>query len=62
MATEEQVGYADAIRQVYRALERRLHHLQDGLNPELPKETATDIRIRMDEVQHMIKVIESLHR
>lgn len=63
MATEEQLGYRDAIRQVRRALERRLHHLGEDNDPNRTSTPSTDeIKARMDEIRHMIDIIESLHR
>ncbi|GMA51526.1 hypothetical protein GCM10025857_28830 [Alicyclobacillus contaminans] len=59
--TGEEVGYRDAMRQVQRSLQRRLHMLQeeyDGADADRQKE----LRVRMDEVKRMQHVVESLHR
>lgn len=62
MATEEQLGYRDAMRQVHRGLERRLNHLQDELKKDLAKEKTADIQSRISEIKHIIEVVDSLHR
>lgn len=62
MATEEELGYRDAMHQVHRGLERRLNHLKDELKKDLPKEKTADIQSRMSEIKHIIEVIDSLHR
>lgn len=62
MATEEQLGYRDAIRQVRRALERRLHHLGEDNENRTSTPSTDEIKARMDEIRHMIDIIESLHR
>lgn len=63
VATEEQLGYRDAIRQIRRALERRLHHLEENRpQSQTSKESLNELSVRIDEIRHMIDVIESLHR
>ncbi|MCL6516678.1 hypothetical protein [Alicyclobacillus sp.] len=60
-ATGEEIGYRDAIRQVHRSLERRLKALRDALDGAEEARKA-EIRVRIDEVEHIIRVVESLHR
>lgn len=61
MATEEQMGYRDAIRQVHRALEHRYNQLKDESKGSSADHTA-DIRARMQEVRHILEIVDSLHR
>ncbi|SFU47405.1 hypothetical protein [Alicyclobacillus macrosporangiidus] len=60
-ATGEEIGYRDAIRQVHRSLERRLKALQEALDGADDKR-AEELRVRMSEVEHMVRVVESLRR
>ncbi|WAH37875.1 hypothetical protein [Alicyclobacillus dauci] len=62
MATEEQVGYEDAMRQVHRALERRLHHLKDQLKDTDEADSVHEMRVRVSELEHVLKIVDSLHR
>jgi ribosome-associated translation inhibitor RaiA len=62
VATEEQVGYEDAIRQVRRALERRLHHVKDQLKDTDEADSAREMRVRIGELEHALKIVDSLHR
>lgn len=59
--TGEEVGYADAIRQVHRSLQRRLKTLQDECE-SAPADKQTELRARIAEVKHMIQVVDSLRR
>ncbi|CAM3849580.1 hypothetical protein [Alicyclobacillus pomorum] len=59
--TGEEVGYADAMRQVQRSLQRRLKTLQDEYDGA-PAEKQVELRARMAEVRHIIQVVESLRR
>jgi len=61
MSTEAEVGYADAMRQLHRNLERRLKVLMDALHGA-DEDTRKENEIRISEIQHMIDVVESLHR
>lgn len=61
VSTNEDLGYRDAIRQVQRALQRRLKALEEarrGTDPQVVREYT----IRIEELEHMLNVIESLHR
>jgi hypothetical protein len=58
--TEEEIGYQDAIRQVYRSLQRRLKNLQEQLKSS--PEEAAELKIRISEVEHLMRTVESLHR
>lgn len=61
MWTEAELGYSDAIHQVTRSLQRRLKALEDeGKQAEEDKQE--EIRFRMLEIEHLLQVIESLHR
>ncbi|MCL6599437.1 hypothetical protein [Alicyclobacillus macrosporangiidus] len=60
-ATGEEIGYQDAIRQVRRSLERRLKALQEALDGADDKR-AQELRVRISEVEHMVRVVESLRR
>ena len=59
--TGEEVGYADAMRQVHRTLQRRLKALEEELE-EAPEEQSKVLCGRIEEVKHMLEVVESLHR
>lgn len=61
VSTEEEIGYQDAMRQVHRALQRRLKSLQEELHTaEGPDKE--QLQIRIAEVEHLIQTVESLHR
>ncbi len=60
--TSERVAYRDAIRQVYRALEHRSHHLHEALQKAATEQEASEIRTRIDEVRHVLEIVHSLHR
>lgn len=62
METEAQVGYRDAIRQVHKALERRKHHLTEGLAKVKSDDHVAQIHAKVEEIDHVIQIIESLHR
>ena len=69
MATSEEMGYQDAIRQVTRSFERHLKSLLESqklLNEEPQTEgkaaASHDVSIRIAEVRHLLQVVESLHR
>lgn len=59
--TGEEIGYEDAMRQIERALNRRLKALKELEEEDNPEETAM-IHARYEEVKHLIQVVESLHR
>ncbi|QSO51914.1 hypothetical protein JZ785_24635 [Alicyclobacillus curvatus] len=59
--TGEEVGYRDAIRQVDRSLQRRLRALETELESSEPDEHI-EIAARIEEIRHIIQVVESLHR
>lgn len=61
LSTEEEIGYHDAIRQISKSLQRRLKTLEDKLK-EADEEDHDEIQIRMDELEHMVHTLESLHR
>ncbi|MFD1676697.1 hypothetical protein [Alicyclobacillus fodiniaquatilis] len=61
METEEQVGYRDAMRQLHKAMERRLHHLQEQMKSS-SETKQSELHVRIEEVQHVLEVIQSLHR
>jgi hypothetical protein len=62
VSTEAELGYQDAIRQVLRALHRRLKALEEELEEAREAKTQQALRSRMEEVRHLIDVVESLHR
>lgn len=59
--TGEEVGYRDAMRQVDRSLQRRLRSLEESLEGAEPEKQGL-IEARIEEVKHLIEVVESLHR
>lgn len=59
--TGEEVGYQDAIRQVVRAMHRRLKSIQSDMEGADPEESLK-LKAKAEEVKHLINVIESLHR
>ncbi|MCL6442777.1 MAG: hypothetical protein K6T83_04845 [Alicyclobacillus sp.] len=67
MATEAELGYQDAIRQVHRSVQRRLKTLQNEAK-ELAKtgdensKAHVELHWRMEELKHVLQIIESLHR
>ncbi|MFB5189631.1 hypothetical protein [Alicyclobacillus fastidiosus] len=61
MDTSERLGYRDAVRQVHRALEHRIHHLRDALK-DASGDKAVEIKHRIDEVEHLMGIVDSLHR
>jgi hypothetical protein len=62
VATEEEIGYQDGIRHVLRVLRRRLKALEESLEEATDAAVADRLKARMDEVRHLLDVIESLHR
>ncbi len=60
LPTEEEIGYRDAIRQMERCLQRRLKGLQE--TPKGGEETDKERSARISEIEHMMKIIESLRR
>ncbi|MDP9727989.1 hypothetical protein ACOJUR_14565 [Alicyclobacillus tolerans] len=63
MPTPEEIGYADAIRQMQRALHRRQKQLQEQLEqPEISSEAEVKLQARLDEIKHCLEVLESIHR
>ncbi|QQE78049.1 hypothetical protein [Alicyclobacillus sp. SO9] len=61
MSTEEEIGYADAIRQVSRSLQRRMKSIEDELKTA-DEDVRTEFEVRLDELHHMMHTVESLHR
>lgn len=61
MKTGEELGYQDAIRQVLRHLQRRNKTLE-AEQKKADENDIAEIQIRLSEVEHMIHVVESLHR
>lgn len=61
MSTEEELGYRDAMRQVTRSLQRRLKGLEDELH-EASDRQKEEIEIRVDEINHLLHTLDSLHR
>ncbi|WAH42858.1 hypothetical protein NZD89_05360 [Alicyclobacillus fastidiosus] len=61
MDTSERVGYRDAVRQVHRAFEHRIHHLQEALKVA-SGDKAIEIKHRIDEIEHLMEIVDSLHR
>jgi len=61
MSTEAELGYRDAIRQVERCLQRRMKSLQEE-RKNASEQAALEIRIRISEIEHVLEIVESLHR
>lgn len=61
MSTEAELGYHDAIHQVSRSLQRRLKVLEDELK-EADEPKHQELKVRMDEIRHLLQVLESLRR
>jgi flagellar hook-associated protein FlgK len=61
VSTEEEIGYRDAIRQVTRSLQRRLKGFEDQLH-EVSEDERKEIGVRMNEINHLLHTVESLHR
>lgn len=61
MATGEELGYQDAIRQVQRSIHRRLKVLEEE-SKEAEGDHATQLEVRISELNHVLRVVESLHR
>lgn len=59
--TSEEVGYRDAIRQVDRSLQRRLRALETELESCEPDEHCK-IEAKIEEIRHIVQIVESLHR
>jgi hypothetical protein len=59
--TGEEVGYQDAIRQVQRSLQRRMKSLQETLK-DAPSEKQSQLHTRISEIEHILQIVESLHR
>ena len=59
--TGEEVGYRDAIRQFDRSLQRRLRTLEEMLE-SAEGENHIKLEAKIDEVRHILQVLESLHR
>lgn len=59
--TGEEVGYQDAMRQVHRSLQRRMKSLQEALK-DASSEKQNQLQTRISEVEHMLQIVESLHR
>lgn len=59
--TGEDVGYRDAMRQIQKSLQRRLKTLEEDC-----KDASSDkqgaLRIRISEVEHILQIVDSLHR
>lgn len=61
MSTEAELGYQDAIRQVQRSLARRLKSLQEN-DKNTSNTSSAECKIRISEIEHLMKILESLHR
>jgi hypothetical protein len=61
MATGEELGYQDAMRQVQRSIQRRLKALETECKEETGPAVNT-LEIQISELQHVLKIVESLHR
>jgi hypothetical protein len=61
VSTEAELGYSDAMHQVTRSLQRRLKALEDE-GKQAEEDRQDEIRFRMLEIEHLLQVIESLHR
>jgi len=61
VATEAEIGYRDALHQLQRHLHKRFKTLQAELK-EVDDTEDCQVRARMSEVEHMLEVLESLHR
>jgi len=61
MSTEEELGYHDAIRQVQRSLQRRLKTLHDSMKAADGK-SIKECEVRISEIEHILQVVDSLHR
>ncbi|WDL95565.1 hypothetical protein [Alicyclobacillus sp. ALC3] len=62
METREQVAFDDALRQMQRALSHRLKSLE-AERSELADETERkELTLRIEEVEHMLDVLKTLHR
>ncbi len=59
-ATGEEVGYQNAVRQFTRSLRHRAKALAEACQSASP-EKLVELRIRLDEVEHMLQTVKSLH-
>lgn len=62
MSTEEELGYEDAIRQVVRSMQRRHKALQEERDNTNDKNLIAELRWRMEEIDHLLEMMHSLHR
>lgn len=60
MSTEAEMGYEDAIRQVTKSLQRRRNALME--TAEKDQARAAFIAERVEEIDHLLQIVESLHR
>ncbi len=61
MSTEAELGYHDAIHQISRSMQRRLKALEDAAKAA-DETKQKELRVRMDEIHHLLQVVESLRR
>ncbi|MCY0888586.1 MAG: hypothetical protein OWQ59_09050 [Alicyclobacillaceae bacterium] len=60
MSTEAEMGYEDAIRQVTKSLQRRRNALMETAEKDPTR--AAFIAERVEEIDHLLQIVESLHR
>ncbi|RIV17107.1 hypothetical protein D2Q93_16130 [Alicyclobacillaceae bacterium I2511] len=58
--TGEEVGYQNAIRQITRSIRHRAKALEEACSVAAP-DKLVELQIRLDEVEHMMQIVKSLH-
>lgn len=61
VSTEAELGYRDAIHQITRSLQRRHKTLEDDCK-EAVADKQQELHVRMQELEHILQILESLHR
>lgn len=61
MATGEDLGYQDAMRQFERSIHRRIKTLEEE-SKDLEEHKREEHKIRLSELHHILEVLSSLHR
>lgn len=62
METREQVAFEDAVRQMQRALSHRLKSLEEERSELADEGERKELTLRIEEVEHMLDVLNTLHR
>ncbi len=62
METREQVAFEDAVRQMQRALSHRLKSLEEERRELADEGERKELTLRIEEVEHMLDVLNTLHR